>query len=117
VFVFDTKPNKKTNVDKITDFSARYDSIWLSDSIFKSSDLKKIGKGRSEDNPGKLKAGFFKSFDKKHPLAQDKNDYVLYNKSTGALSYDADGSGKSVAIQIASLSKNLKLTAKDFFII
>lgn len=117
VFVFDTKPNKKTNIDKITDFNARYDSIWLNNAIFKAADLRRIGKGKSEVNPGKLKAEFFKSFDKKHPLNQDKNDYVLYNKSTGALSYDADGSGKGAAIQIASLNKNLPITAKDFFIV
>ncbi|KFG67680.1 hypothetical protein [Microvirga sp. BSC39] len=48
VFVFDTKANSKTNVDKIADFSVKDDSIWLDNAVFT-----KIGKG-SEMNPGKL---------------------------------------------------------------
>jgi Ca2+-binding RTX toxin-like protein len=34
IFVFDTKANAKTNVDKIGDFSAKDDSIWLDNKIF-----------------------------------------------------------------------------------
>jgi Ca2+-binding RTX toxin-like protein len=36
---------------------------------------------------------------------------------TGALFYDSDGSGKAAAIQIAVLSKNLKMTPADLLII
>ena len=49
--------------------------------------------------------------------AKDKNDYVIYNNKKGVLSYDADGSGKGKAVEIATLSKNLKMTYKDFFVI
>ena len=37
--MFDTKLNKKTNLDKIADFNVKDDSIWLDNAIFK-----KLGK-------------------------------------------------------------------------
>ncbi|MGO4574063.1 M10 family metallopeptidase C-terminal domain-containing protein, partial [Microvirga sp. 2TAF3] len=46
IFVFDTKPNKKTNLDTITDFNVKDDTIWLDNAVFK-----KLGKG-SEAKPG-----------------------------------------------------------------
>ncbi|RDI60137.1 hypothetical protein [Microvirga subterranea] len=107
VFVFDTKPNKKTNLDTITDFSVADDPIWLDNAVFK-----KLGKG-SASKPGALKKAFFKVADK----AKDGNDYLVYNKKTGILYYDADGSGSGKAVEIAKLAKNLKLTAADFFVI
>jgi 16S rRNA U516 pseudouridylate synthase RsuA-like enzyme len=104
--VFDTKANTKTNRDTITDYSVADDTIWLSDSVFK-----KLGKG-SEASPTKLKKAFFKM-----GKAKDKNDYLVYNKKTGVLSYDADGSGSAKAVEIAKLAKNLKLTTDDFFVV
>ena len=106
-FVFDTKPNKKTNLDTVRDFNVRDDSVYLDNAIFK-----KLGKG-SEANPGKLNKAFFKVADK----AKDSNDYLIYNKKTGILYYDSDGSGGAQQVEIAKLSKNLKLTDKDFFVI
>ncbi|WP_162820565.1 calcium-binding protein [Microvirga calopogonii] len=107
-FVFNTKPSK-TNLDKITDFDVKDDSIWLDNKVFT-----KLGKKGSETNPAKLNKSFFKISDK----AQDKDDYLTYNKKTGVLSYDADGSGsKYKAVEIATLKKGLKMTAADFFII
>ena len=41
VFVFDTRSNKRTNLDKIADFVVRDDTIWLDNAAFSS----KIGKG------------------------------------------------------------------------
>ena len=44
--------------------------------------------------------------------------YIIYNKSTGALSYDADGSGgHASAIQFATLTNKPVLTAADFHVI
>ena len=108
IFVFDTKPNKSTNRDKITDFSVRDDSIWLDNKIFK-----KLGSKGSESNPATLKASFFKISDK----AKDRDDYLIYNKKTGVLSYDADGSGKGQAVEFAVLKKNLLLKYDDFAVI
>ena len=47
---------------------------------------------------------------------KDKDDRILYFKKQGALFYDPDGSGSAKAIQFANVTKNLKVTHKDFFI-
>ncbi|MCB8820295.1 calcium-binding protein [Microvirga rosea] len=107
VFVFNTKLNKKTNLDKIADFNVKDDTIWLDNAIFK-----KLGKG-SELKPGKLNKAFFSIGDH----AKDKNDYLIYDNKQGVLFYDADGSGKGKAMEIATLSKKLKMTVDDFKII
>ncbi|WP_112662135.1 calcium-binding protein [Microvirga flavescens] len=107
IFVFDTQPNTKTNKDKIADYKVSEDSVWLDNAVFT-----KLGKG-TETKPGKLKSGFFIIGAK----AQDKNDYLIYDDKKGVLYYDADGSGKGKAVEIASLSKNLKMTASEFFVV
>jgi Ca2+-binding RTX toxin-like protein len=106
-FVFNTKPSKKSNFDKISDFNVKYDSIALDNAIFK-----KIGKG-TESKIGKLSKSYFEVGAK----ADDSNDYVIYNKKTGVLYYDSDGSGKTKAIEIAQLKKSLKMTYHDILII
>jgi Ca2+-binding RTX toxin-like protein len=103
-FVFNTrlgsaKTDRAYNFDSVKDFNVKYDSFWLDNAVFK-----KLGKGTSS-NPGQL--------DKEC----EKDDYLIYNKKTGVLSYDADGSGSKEAVEFAQLSKNLKLTYKDFFVI
>ncbi|MBM6594718.1 calcium-binding protein [Microvirga pudoricolor] len=106
VFVFDTRPGRG-NVDKVMDFSVRLDSIWLDNKVFK-----KLGQG-TEFDPGKLKKDAFAVSD----TAQDGNDFVIYDKSTGALYYDRDGAGAAAQVQIAALKPNLKMTHKDFFVV
>ena len=49
--------------------------------------------------------------------AKEKDDYVVYDSKKGKLFYDGDGSGKGKAVEVANLSKNLKMTADDFFVI
>ena len=107
IFVFDKPLNKKTNLDRIADFSVKDDTIWLDNAVFK-----KLGKG-SLTKKGKLDKEFF-VIDTK---AREKDDYLIYNKKTGVLSYDADGSGSKKAVEIATLTKNLKLTSADFLIV
>ncbi|ANY78425.1 hypothetical protein BB934_09450 [Microvirga ossetica] len=107
-FVFDTKPNKKTNVDSIWDYDVPNDSLWLDNKVFA-----KLGKSGSLTKPAALNKAFFKVGDK----AKDKNDYLTYDKKTGIFSYDVDGSGAKEAIDIARLKKGLALTAKEFFVI
>ncbi|MGO4705346.1 cadherin domain-containing protein [Microvirga sp. 2MCAF38] len=102
VFVFDTRPNKSTNVDTITDFSVADDTIHLAKSIFRAIAKK-----------GVLKADAFYVGAKTH----DADDRIIYDKKKGALYYDADGTGGAAQVQIATLSKNLKMTNKDFFVI
>ena len=107
IFVFDSKPNKKTNLDKVTDFSVRDDSIWLDNAV-----MGKLGRKGSESKPVKLSKAFF-ALD----TAKDGNDHIVYVKKTGALYYDVDGSGAKAAVQIATLSKKLKMTYADFFVV
>ncbi|WP_210490842.1 peroxidase family protein [Microvirga antarctica] len=107
IFVFNARPNKATNLDTITDFNVRDDSVWLDNAVFG-----KLGKG-TEAKPVALNKAFFTVGSE----AKDKNDYLIYDNKTGVLSYDADGSGAGKAIEIASLKKGLKLTYHDFFVI
>ena len=108
VFVFDTTLSKRTNLDKIVDFKVRDDSIWLDNAIFA-----KLGTAGSDARPSQLKKSYFTIGNK----AKDKNDYVVYDKAKGVLYYDADGSGAGKQVEIATLSKNLSMTNKDFFVI
>jgi Ca2+-binding RTX toxin-like protein len=108
-FVFDTKLNVKTNLDAIKDYSVADDTIWLDNKIFT-----KLGKKGTEAAPVALNKKYFKVATK----AKDKDDYLIYDKAKGKLFYDADGSrDKYQAVQIASLTKKLKMTFEDFFVI
>ena len=49
--------------------------------------------------------------------SHDATDRVIYNQTTAALYYDADGNGTTAAIQIAQFTAGTALTAADFFII
>ncbi|WP_281413393.1 hypothetical protein [Microvirga sp.] len=42
---------------------------------------------------------------------------MIYDKAKGVLLYDVDGSGQGKAAEIATLSKKLAVTYKDFFVI
>lgn len=101
IFVFDSRP-ARANSDTLADFSVRDDTIHLAKSAFA-----KIAK------KGVLAASAFWTGERAH----DASDRIVYNKKTGVLLYDADGSGKGAALEIAKLAKNLKLTASDFFVI
>lgn len=104
-FVFNTKVASKRNqnIDIITDFAAREDTIWLENAIFT-----KLGK-----TGGLLKKSHFYKGKKAH----DKNDYIVYDSKKGALYYDKDGSGASKAVQIAILKNKPAITYKDFLVI
>nr|WP_281432965.1 M64 family metallopeptidase [Microvirga terrestris] len=112
VFVFNSKlgthtSDRKVNFDRLTDFKVDDDTIWLDNAVFR-----KLGKG-SEAKPVKLS----------HELlsvsgdAKERDDHIIYNRKTGVLSYDADGSGRGRMVEFAQLAKNLKLTSSDFFIV
>ena len=49
--------------------------------------------------------------------AHDASDRIIYNKATGALSYDADGKGGTAAVQFATLGSGLALTHADFMVV
>lgn len=100
VFLFNVLPVKATNRDQIADFDVKSDKIQLDKAIFKK--LKK----------GKMKSDFFKV-----GKAEDKTDYVLYDKKKGILSFDVDGLGGKKAIEFATIKKGLELKADHFFIV
>ncbi len=92
------------NIDTITDFSVADDTIRLENAIFTA--LSKTGA---------LAAPAFAS--NLTGLAGDASDRIVYEKDTGKLFYDADGSGSAAGIQFALLSKNLVLTEADFIVV
>jgi Ca2+-binding RTX toxin-like protein len=107
VFIFSTKLSTSANRDTIVDFSVADDSLYLDNAIFT-----KLGSG-SLSSPKKLSSSYFTV----GSAAKDKNDYVIYNKSTGVLSYDADGSGSAKAVEVAKLVKGLAMTYSDIYIV
>jgi beta-glucanase (GH16 family) len=112
-FVFDTKL-AKSNTDTIKDFNAKDDAIWLDKDLFKSNkSFYKSLKKASEDNPIKLGKAFFVSGEK----AKDGNDYLVYNKKSGILSYDKNGSEAGGFVEIARFSNKAAVSHLDIFII
>jgi len=100
-FVFDTKPSGRTNMDRITDFTVKDDTLYLNDSVY------------TKLKPGHLSPSSFVIGDH----ASDLSDRIIYNSKTGALLYDADGSGSGAAVQFAKVGLNLHMTAADFLVI
>ncbi|NES20438.1 MAG: calcium-binding protein, partial [Symploca sp. SIO3E6] len=49
--------------------------------------------------------------------ATDASDRFIYNSATGALSFDADGSGSLAQVQFATLSTGLNLTSSDILVV
>jgi Ca2+-binding RTX toxin-like protein len=102
-FVFKSALNAKFNVDTITDFNVKDDTIRLENGIFKQ--LRKTGK---------LDPDFVAVAGK----AQDGDDYLIYSKKSGYFSYDADGSGlKYRPVHFLKLKSGLAIAEKDFYII
>lgn len=48
-------------------------------------------------------------------VAKDADDRIVYDRATGAVSFDADGNGAGSAVQFAQLKAGQALTASDFF--
>jgi Ca2+-binding RTX toxin-like protein len=107
MFVFDTRTNKRTNVDKVYDFRSRDDSFHLDNKVFT-----KLGSG-TEARPKKFKADMFVE----NSRAQDAEDRIVYDRKTGNLYYDQDGTGSKAQVKIATLTNKAKLYWHDFFVI
>ena len=103
-FVFKTALGSG-NVDTITDFNAK-----------DTMKLENTGAGMFEILPkGVLATDAFKVIGPTGS-AVDSDDRILYNQTTGALFYDADGSGTGAKVQFATLTNGVTLTAADFLI-
>lgn len=107
IFVFDTALDAKKNVDTITDFVVKDDTFHLSKSIFQA--FKSLDRGDAIANS---------AFKDLNLGAVDANDRIIYDRATGELFYDADGSGKKfAAILFAEVDKGTLLTGADFVVI
>ena len=105
-FVFNATPST-SNLDTITDFEVGMDKVQLSKAIFAA-----LG-----DTATLTDAEFWAGDGV--TSAHDSSDRILYNASTGALYYDADGTGSGAAVQTALLgttSHPTNLTFSDFLI-
>lgn len=109
-FRFDTALGTSATpvIDRIRDFSVTDDTIQLENSIFT-----KLGTSTT----GAINPAYFRAISTGG--VTDSNDYLVYNKSTGALLYDANGgiNGLADAIHFATLSPSLALTSNDFVLV
>lgn len=99
VFVFDTKLNKSNNLDRVMGYKVADDTIWLDRQIFRKL----------------VKAGpLSKSSFVEGAKAKDSNDFIGYDKSTGYLWYDANGSAPGSQVYFAKLKADLLMSASEF---
>ncbi len=86
-FVFNTLASASTNLDTVTDFVHLTDKLQFSAAVFSA-----LGQSWTATQfwsaPGATSG-------------HDADDRLVYNSSTGALYYDADGSGLDAAVQVA----------------
>ncbi|MFI0846809.1 M10 family metallopeptidase [Mesorhizobium sp. IMUNJ 23232] len=101
-FVFNTKLGA-SNVDTVVDFNVTDDRFLLSDAIFAAL------------STGVLLSGYFRN--NTTGLAQDSNDHIIYERDTGELYYDANGSGSGGGILFAKIGMGLALTNADFEVV
>lgn len=100
-FVFNTALGA-SNIDTIVDFSVPQDTIRLENAIFTALTA-----------TGVLGASAFALGAAATTAAQR----IIYNNTTGALFYDADGVGGAAQIRFATLNPGLAMTAADFLVI
>lgn len=99
IFVFDSP--FVGAVDRITDFSPADDTIRLENAIYTGLVT------------GGLRTSAFHAGTKAH----DSTDRVIYDAGTGAVYFDADGTGALAAQQFAQLTPGLAVTHADFYVI
>lgn len=104
-FVFATRPagDGWAEIDTIFDF-AREDMIAIDNDLYPA-----LG-----GTTGYLAAWAFKVVGE--GASVDQNDRIIYNKLTGVLSYDWNGSASGGRVALADLTGNPTLTAGDIYI-
>ena len=103
IFQFTTAPGSG-NVDTITDMTVGSDLISLATSIYSAL--------QAGPAPGSLAASSFR-YSTQASTSGGLGE-IIYNATTGSLSYDADGSGAGAAKQFAQVSSSLALSASSF---
>jgi Ca2+-binding RTX toxin-like protein len=108
VFVFDSKLGASSklggsNVDTVKDFLSSDDVFHLDNAVFTA-----LG------GNGVLKSAFFYA----GKTAHDANDHIIYNRTTGGLYYDVDGTGSHAQVEFAVLAnKPAHLAVGDFVVV
>ena len=100
--MFSSALNGTTNVDHLTDFDVLEDKILLHYLAFPGF----------AENTMMLTATSFHIGVSATTISQR----IVYNPATGALSYDADGTGPVAAVRFARLPAGLALTSQSFMI-
>jgi len=103
-FVFASAPDAASNLDTLQDFTSRSDKLSFSRTVFTGF----AGTGAMSVDAFWSGAGV--------NAAHDATDRVIYNTTTGALWYDADGTGARAAVQVALLTGTPALAFSDFLI-
>ncbi|MFT3955910.1 MAG: calcium-binding protein [Piscinibacter sp.] len=101
-FRFTTAPNSTGNADRLLDFSSADDRLQFDNAVFTA-----LGAA------GALPATMFRL----GTTAADATDRIVYNQASGALYYDADGSGAGAALLVATLVAGTPLVLADVFVI
>jgi serralysin len=99
-YLFASALDGVANVDTITDWEAA-DQINLDDAVFTGL------------APGALAASAFTV----GSAATTADHRIIYDSTTGALLFDADGSGAGAAIRFASIGAGQPLTSVDFLVV
>lgn len=97
-------------LDRITDYSSLMDTIQVARSGFQvinpfTGGFTTLALGAISSTQFRLGSG-----------ALDRNDYFIYNATTGALFFDQDGSGASAQRQITTLSNLPTLNSSDIVV-
>ncbi|NMF96070.1 calcium-binding protein [Aromatoleum toluolicum] len=100
VFVFDDL----TGTDTITDFVHGTDEIWIDNSVFTAL-----------TTDGALAAGNFVTG--AGAVALDADDFLVFDSTSGALYYDADGNAAGAAVHIANVNVGSGLAFDDVTVI
>jgi len=98
--LFDTALNATTNVDTVKKFEHKKDMMYLDQDIF------------STIAPGQLSSSQFH----KGTAAVDADDRIIYDRASGALYYDPDGTGILGQTQFAQFDPGTKVKADNFMI-
>ena len=100
-FEFDAPLNESTNIERISDFNPPDDVMELEGAVFPTL-----------TTAGTLQASAFRAA----TVAGAPGDRILYVPDTGALRYDADGTGPIAPVRFGTLAAGLAVTNADFVV-
>ncbi|CAK0749471.1 serralysin [Gammaproteobacteria bacterium] len=95
-----------SNIDTISDFVSGQDNLYLDDVTF--TNIGVTGHFNSADD---------RFYGSAAGVSHDATDRIIYDTDSGALFYDADGSGAGAAIQFAILTGHPTLSAIDIWVV